>query len=58
VTTRPGRRTTRFLALTARSTTVWLGEELEEKPKGSLAPQRVKNVIEEKLFVIGMIITA
>lgn len=28
----------------------WLGEELEEKPEGALAPRCVKDVIEEKLF--------
>ncbi|MGD0027096.1 MAG: IS1634 family transposase, partial [Xanthobacteraceae bacterium] len=28
----------------------WLGEELEEKPEGTLAPRCVKDVIEEKLF--------
>jgi hypothetical protein len=28
----------------------WLGEELEEKPAGALAPRCVKDVIEEKLF--------
>ena len=28
----------------------WLGEELEEKPDGALAPRCVKDVIEEKLF--------
>lgn len=28
----------------------WLGEELEEKAKGALAPRCVKDVIEEKLF--------
>ncbi len=28
----------------------WLGEELEEKPAGALAPRWVKEVIEEKLF--------
>ncbi|MGH8639808.1 MAG: IS1634 family transposase, partial [Burkholderiales bacterium] len=28
----------------------WLGEELEEKPAGALAPRCVKDVIEERLF--------
>ena len=28
----------------------WLGEEMEEKPEGALAPRCVKDVIEEKLF--------
>jgi hypothetical protein len=28
----------------------WLGEEMEEKPAGALAPRCVKDVIEEKLF--------
>jgi len=28
----------------------WLGEELEEKPAGALAPRCVKDLIEEKLF--------
>src|SRR5271166_1138865 len=28
----------------------WLGEELEEKPDGALAPRCVKDLIEEKLF--------
>jgi hypothetical protein len=28
----------------------WLGEELEEKPEGALAPRCVKDVVEEKLF--------
>jgi transposase len=28
----------------------WLGEELEEKPTGALAPRCVKDLIEEKLF--------
>jgi Transposase DDE domain len=28
----------------------WLGEELEEKPPGALAPRCVKDVIEERLF--------
>ena len=28
----------------------WLGEELEEKPDGALAPRCVKDVIEERLF--------
>ena len=28
----------------------WLGEELEEKPEGALAPRCIKDVIEEKLF--------
>jgi hypothetical protein len=28
----------------------WLGEELEEKPAGALAPRCVKDVIDEKLF--------
>ena len=28
----------------------WLGEELEEKPEGALAPRCVKDLIEEKLF--------
>jgi hypothetical protein len=28
----------------------WLGEELEEKPGGALAPRCVKDLIEEKLF--------
>jgi hypothetical protein len=30
--------------------TAWLGEELEEKPGGALAPRWVKDLIEEKLF--------
>lgn len=28
----------------------WLGEEIEEKADGALAPRCVKDVIEEKLF--------
>ena len=28
----------------------WLGEELEEKPRGALAPRCVKDLIEERLF--------
>jgi Transposase DDE domain len=28
----------------------WLGEEMEEKPDGALAPRCVKDIIEEKLF--------
>ena len=28
----------------------WLGEEMEEKPEGALAPRCVKDLIEEKLF--------
>jgi hypothetical protein len=28
----------------------WLGEELDEKPEGALAPRCVKGVIEENLF--------
>lgn len=28
----------------------WLGEEMEEKAKGALAPRCVKDVIEEALF--------
>jgi hypothetical protein len=27
----------------------WLGEELEEKPEGALAPRCVKDVIEDEL---------
>ena len=33
----------------------WLGEELEEKPAGALAPRCVKDVIEEKLSSADMI---
>src|SRR5215471_1543224 len=28
----------------------WVGEEIEEKPKGALAPRCVKDEIEERLF--------
>ncbi len=28
----------------------WLGEEVEEKPDGALAPRCVKDLIEERLF--------
>jgi len=31
-------------------TMAWLGEELEEKPAGALAPRCVKDLIEERLF--------
>ena len=32
----------------------WLGEELEEKPDGALAPRCLKDLIEERLFDVSV----